>query len=125
MPVEIKSVNKDMGTLDAIFSTQDVDRHGDVVMQEGWDLKHFKKNPVILNSHNFGDATEVIGKASNVKIEDGKLVGKITFAVAENPKAKVIFDLYAGGFLSAFSVGFIPKKFKENKDGSKDWWTIE
>jgi len=44
MPVEIKSVNKDMGTLDAIFSTQDVDRHGDVVMQEGWDLKHFKKN---------------------------------------------------------------------------------
>ncbi|HBT75024.1 TPA: hypothetical protein DEB29_03430 [Candidatus Wolfebacteria bacterium] len=125
MPVEIKSVNKDMGTLDAIFSTQDVDRHGDVVMQEGWDLKHFKKNPVILNSHNYGDATEVIGKASNVKIEDGKLVGKITFAVAENPKAKVIFDLYAGGFLSAFSVGFIPKKFKENKDGSKDWWTIE
>ena len=85
----------------------------------------FKKNPVILNSRNYGDAAEVIGKASNVKVEAKKLQGKITFAVNENPKAKVIFDLYAGGFLNAFSVGFIPTKFKQNKDGSTDWYTIE
>lgn len=125
MPVEVKSIDKELGTLEAIFSTQDVDRHGDVVLQEGWDLVNFKKNPVILNSHNYGDAAEVIGKASNTKIDGKKLVGKITFAVNENPKAKVIFDLYAGGFLNAFSVGFIPTKFKENKDGTKDWYTIE
>lgn len=125
LPVEIKGINKENYTLDAIFSTQDVDRHGDTVMQDGWDLKHFKKNPVILNSHNYGDAAEVIGRADNVRIEKKKLEGVITFAVNENPKAKVIFDLYAGGFLSAFSVGFIPKKFKENKDGTVDWWNIE
>ncbi len=125
LPVEVKSIDKDMGTLEAIFSTQDVDRHGDIVLQEGWDLVNFKKNPVILNSHNYGDAAEVIGKASNVKIDGKKLTGKITFAVNENPKAKVIFDLYAGGFLNAFSVGFIPTKFKQNKDGSTDWFTIE
>lgn len=125
MPVEVKSIDKDMGTLEAIFSTQDVDRHGDVVLQDGWDISMFKKNPVILNSHNYGDAAEVIGKASNVKVEQKKLQGKITFAVNENPKAKVIFDLYAGGFLNAFSVGFIPTKFKQNKDGSTDWYTIE
>lgn len=125
MPVEVKSIDKELGTLEAIFSTQDVDRHGDIVLQDGWDLSMFKKNPVILNSHNYGDAADVIGKASNVKVEGKKLQGKITFAVNENPKAKVIFDLYAGGFLNAFSVGFIPKKFKENKDGSTDWYTIE
>lgn len=125
MPVEVKSIDKDLGTLEAIFSTQDVDRHGDIVLQDGWDISMFKKNPVILNSHNYGDAAEVIGKASNVKVEAKKLQGKITFAVAENPKAKVIFDLYAGGFLNAFSVGFIPSKFKENKDGTTDWFTIE
>lgn len=125
LPVKIKGVNKEAGTLEAIFSTQDVDRHGDTVMQEGWDLKNFKKNPVILNSHNYSDAAEVIGKASNLKIEGKKLTGKITFAVNENPKAKVIFDLYAGGFLNAFSVGFMPQKFKENKDGTRDWYTIE
>jgi len=125
MPVEVKSIDKEMGTLEAIFSTQDVDRHGDVVLQDGWDISMFKKNPVILNSHNYGDAAEVIGKASNVRVEAKKLQGKITFAINENPKAKVIFDLYAGGFLNAFSVGFIPTGFKSNKDGSTDYYTIE
>lgn len=124
-PVEVKGVNKEKGTLEAIFSTQDVDRHGDIVMQDGFDLKNFNKNPVILNSHNYYDATEVIGRASNVRVENKKLQGTITFAIAENPKAKVIFDLYAGKFLNAFSVGFMPKKFKENKDGSRDWGVIE
>lgn len=118
--IEVKGVDKEAGTLEAIFSTQDEDRHGDTVVQDGWDLKSFKKNPVILNSHNYGSADEVIGKATNLRIEGKKLIGKITFAVAENPKAKVIFDLYAGGFLSAFSVGFIVKKFKED-----DYFVIE
>lgn len=125
MPVEIKAIDKEKGTLTAIFSTQDVDRHGDTVMQEGWDLVNFKKNPVILNSHSYADAADVIGRADNVRVEGKKLLGDITFAVAENPKAKVIFDLYAGKFLHAFSVGFMVKKYKENKDGSKDWWIIE
>jgi len=125
MPVEVKSIDKELGALEAIFSTQDVDRHGDIVLQDGWDISMFKKNPVILNSHNYGDAAEVIGKASGVKVEAKKLQGKITFAVNENPKAKIIFDLYAGGFLNAFSVGFIPTAFKTNKDGSTDWYTIE
>jgi len=125
MPIEIKTIDKEVGTLYAIFSTQDVDRHGDVVFQNGWDLINYKDNPVILNSHNHGDATEVIGKASDVKVEKNKLQGKITFAINENPKAKVIFDLYAGGFLNAFSVGFIPKKFKENKDGTVNFGVIE
>lgn len=125
LPVEVKVVDKDNGTLEAIFSTQDVDRHGDTVIQEGWDLTNFKKNPVILNSHNYGDAAEVIGKASNVRIEKKKLIGNITFAINENPKAKVIFDLYSNGFLSAFSVGFIPSKFKEDKNGNVDWYIIE
>lgn len=125
VPVEMKTIDKEAGTLEAIFSTQDVDRHGDTIIQEGWYLKAFKKNPVIINSHNYHDAAEVIGKAANVKVEKKKLQGKITFAINENPKAKIIFDLYAGGFLNAFSVGMIIDKFAENKDGSTDWWTIE
>lgn len=124
MSVEVKSIDKASGTLEAIFSTEKEDRHGDVVIQDGWDLKNFKKNPVILNSHNYGDAAEVIGKASNVRVENGKLQGVITFAVNENPKAKVIFDLYAGGFLNAFSVGFIVKKFATDDKGITDYYTI-
>jgi len=113
--IEIKKIDENKASLDGIFSSANEDRHGDIVMQN-FDLKAFKKNPVILNSHDHGDATEVIGKASGVKVKDGKLQGKITFAVNENPKAKIIFDLYKGGFLNAFSVGFIPKEFDDKKN---------
>ena len=110
--VTIKSVDEDKSTLEAIFSTADEDRHGDIVRQN-WDLKMFKKNPVILNSHNYWSATDVIGKAIKIAVSDGKLSGKIKFAVEENPIAKIIFDLYKGGFLNAFSVGFLPKEFSD------------
>ncbi|KKT72767.1 MAG: hypothetical protein UW68_C0026G0016 [Candidatus Collierbacteria bacterium GW2011_GWB1_44_6] len=112
MPVLIKGVDDAKHTLEAVFSTNDEDRHGDVV-EQNWDLKSFKKNPVILNSHNYYDATEVIGKATGVSVKDGKLEGTIEFAVGANPKADIIYKLYAGGFLNAFSVGFIAKEFDD------------
>jgi len=99
--VIVKKVDEEKYTLEAVFSTDDVDRHGEVVKQK-WDLKNFKNNPVILNSHNYGDAMEVIGKATKIGMSKGKLTGKIEFAVKENPKAEIIFNLYSGGFLNAF-----------------------
>lgn len=110
--VDVKEVNKENFTLEAVFSTENQDRHREVVKQN-FDLKQFKANPVLLNSHNYDDATEVIGKIQPIAVKDGKLQGKIKFAVSENPKAKIIFDLYAGGFLNAFSIGFIPLEFNE------------
>ena len=111
--IDHDSIDKDNSSLTGIFSTEDEDRHGDIVRQD-WDLKSFKKNPVVINSHQYFDATEVIGKVENIKVnEDKQLEGKIKFASEENPKAKIIFDLYAGGFLNAFSVGFIPKQFDD------------
>jgi HK97 family phage prohead protease len=118
MNIMLKKVDVANATLEAIFSTADEDRHGEVVVQN-WDLKNFKANPVILNSHNYGDATDVIGKAVSIKVikdeatGEKRLEGDIKFATLENPKAKIIFDLYAGGFLNAFSVGFIPKEFDD------------
>jgi hypothetical protein len=112
LPIEIKSSDKDKATITAVFSTADEDRHGDIVHQD-WDLKSFKKNPVIINSHNYYDATEVIGKATRIEMVDGKLEGDIQFAVDENPKAKIIHQLYDGGFLRSFSVGFIAKQFND------------
>lgn len=112
MLVDIKSVDEKSNTIEAVFSTADEDRHGQIVFQN-WDLKMFKKNPVILNSHNYGDATEVIGKALKIGVKDGQLEGKIQFAVDENPKAKIIYDLFVGKYLNAFSIGCIAKEFDD------------
>ena len=112
---QTKSIDKEKGTVFGVFSTMDVDRHGDIVMQN-WNLDQFRNNPVILNSHNYWDTAEVIGKAlTDLGVVDNQLQGTIQFAVNENPKAKVAFDLVVGGYLNAFSVGFMPEEF--SKDG--------
>jgi len=129
MPIEIKAINKETYTLTMVASTQDPDRHGDTVIQAGWDIRPYLKNPVILNSHNYYDATEVIAKATRTEVvgkgKRARLEQDWQFAVDANPKAKIIFDLYAGGFLHASSVGFIPRKFAENPDGTRNWYVIE
>lgn len=109
----IKTIDEEY-TIEGVFSTANTDRHGDIVMQN-WDLKSFIQNPVILNSHNYDDVAEIVGKMVDIGLNpDSQLSGKIKFAVNENPKAKIIYELYKNGFANAFSVGFIPKDFGNN-----------
>ena len=105
IPINVKSAGED--TLWATLSTDTVDRHGEVVAQN-WNLENFMNNPVVLNSHKYDDTTEAIGRMEALVQKEHSLEGKIKFAISENPKAKIVFDLYKGGFLNAFSVGFIP-----------------
>ena len=98
-----------------VGSTAAVDRYGEVIDQESWDLKHFKKNPVILWAHNltFGEDRPPIGKAMKVKVVDGALQFDIQFDMAD-PFAADIFRKYKEKFLNAFSVGFIPHKIQRS-----------
>lgn len=112
---EVKSIDEEKYTLEAVASTASVDRYGDVVEQESWDLKKFKKNPVILANH-FYTVQNVIGKAIKIKVQDGKLVMTVKFAVNESELAASVWKLIVGGYLNAWSVGFIPKEFEDNKD---------
>ncbi|MDP2654891.1 MAG: hypothetical protein Q8Q08_12795 [Candidatus Omnitrophota bacterium] len=107
------TVDKEAFTVEGVFSTMDTDRHGDVVLQN-WELDAYLRNPVVLNSHNYGDAAEIVARMLDIGVVDNKLQGKMEFAVKENPKAKVIFDLIAGGFANAFSAGFIVLEFGPN-----------
>lgn len=94
----------------ATFSTANEDRHGDIVMQN-WDLKSFKKNPVFLDSHNYDSIEHILGKVTSIK-QEKVLEGDIEFFV-DNPKGLLAKQAAEGGFLSATSVGFIPKMFND------------
>ena len=50
--IVMKSVNDKTRVVEFIASKEIVDRGGDVINIKGIDLKNFKKNPVILWSHN-------------------------------------------------------------------------
>jgi HK97 family phage prohead protease len=105
-----KKDNEIMG----IASTDSKDRHGEVIQQEGWDLKEFKKNPVILASHD--SQSFPIGKATNIKVSNGKLIFTAVFSEATQ-MAREAYQLVKEGILNCFSVGFIPKA-RDEKDES-------
>lgn len=116
--IEEKFITVEKGEFDetdasfwATASTNAPDRVGDVIHAEGWDLTNFKKNPVIQPFHDY-EALPV-AKAVDIYTRDNSLRFKPKFAV-DIPKYDlpgIMYSLYKGGFMSAFSVGFNPTKW--------------
>ena len=103
--------------IEMIGSTGAIDRDGEVINPKGIDLKAFKKNPVILAQHMY--SRPAIGKATRIKVTDGKLMFKIQFPEeGVNPEADVYRKLYKSGFMNASSIGFVPKEWTDG-DGKK------
>lgn len=118
LDVEIKAVENEERTYWFIASTDHRDRQGDIIVQEGWKLQHFKKNPVILWGHDYYSTP--IGKALTVKIEDSKLKIKVQFVPAEiDPFSAKVEKLVANGFLQTVSVGFMTYKQEDLTEADK------
>lgn len=99
------------GEFEVIASTDDIDRHGEVIVQDGWKLEKYWKNPVILVDHWYS-VDKIVGKATDIRIEGGKMIIRGVFA--DTPRAQEVQKLYDAGFLRAVSVGFIPLQRDEN-----------
>jgi HK97 family phage prohead protease len=109
---KFKGLNED-GTFEAVISGIKTDRYGDTIDPAGWELKNFKKNPVLLWSHDH--SIPAVGRALNVWVEDNLLKMKGEFA--PTPFAQELKLLVEQGFLRAFSVGFMPIDYKYNDRG--------
>lgn len=100
------------GAFKIIVTTSDEDRMGDVVAADGWDLKHYLNNPIVLWAHAYDELP--VGITLSLEVTDAGLVAEGFFAPEEaNPKAQQIRKLYDMGFINTASVGFIPRKFDE------------
>lgn len=98
-----------------VISDATVDRDNDTINPKGWDLKSYRKNPVVQFAHSYG--TPPIGKSLRVWQEDGKLRSLMRFTDEdENPFGAMIGRLVDGKFLRAASVGFIPKVWEFNEE---------
>ena len=95
-----------------VASTEDVDRHGDIIIQQGWKLDAYKKNPVFLWAHQYSQPP--IGKAVDVWTEGHSLMASVRFAPTEF--AQQIAALYQGGYQKGVSVGFRPLEFEMRRD---------
>lgn len=97
-------INEEERSVIAIISTDSVDRDSEVLVPKGMDAENFRKNPVVPWSHNAG--MPPIGKALWVKRGVKRITAKVKFATTE--RAEEVWQLFKGGFLNAFSVGFRP-----------------
>lgn len=111
---------EDARTQRFVFSDATVDHSGDSIDPKGWDLGIFKRNPVALFSHMSWEPP--IGRASNVSVQGGELVGDIEFATADIYEfADTIYRLIKGKFLNAVSVGFLPKEWAFSSDKNRPY----
>jgi HK97 family phage prohead protease len=92
------------------FSDGSIDRMGDTIDPNGWDTSDFDANPVALWAHD--SSQPPIGRAGNLAVEGGRLMGDIEFAPTETYAfADTVYRLVTGGFLNAVSVGFLPTEY--------------
>ena len=108
----VKSVKEagDTGTFDVIISTDDIDRAGEMIKQDGWDLTNYMKSPVVLWGHNYQQPP--IGICTSIEKTANGLKASGKFAPTEF--AQEIRKLYDLGMCRATSVGFIPTEQEGN-----------
>jgi len=122
---KVKVVDQENRVIEMIGSDESNDRAGDKMLLAGAKLDNFKKNPVIVANHNYGQSEKptVIGRALSITIEKSQMIFKIQFAETEN--GKEWFYLYANKYMNASSIGFIPIDFEPNSSGGYDFKTWE
>jgi HK97 family phage prohead protease len=116
-------INEEKKSVTSVITTDSVDRDGEVVLPGGISLDNFRNNPVVLWAHDYKSAP--IGKCVEVKQDSTGLRATTEFANTE--RGREAFELYKGGFLKGFSIGFIPDRSatgaptQKELQGRSDW----
>ena len=118
-----KTIDKENRTLQAVISTETIDRHGEIVIQKGIDFSEFEKNPVVLNNHNMGmfgeTSLDPIARVIDITRGDKETLATIQFPTADiSPEGDKQWRLAEGGWKNAWSGGFnVIKEETQSIDG--------
>lgn len=115
IPDEIESLDGgDKRQIRFRITTGTPDRMRDTIDPKGWDLKHYKKNPIVLFAHDYSQLP--VARAVKIEADDKGLSSVAQFATKEQYAfADTVYQLILGGFLKATSVGFKPQKHVYNE----------
>lgn len=92
-----------------VMSDGSVDRMGDVIEPDGWQLDRFQRNPVALFNHN---PDFPIGTWRDVGVKKGQLTGRLELMEPVSYRLKEIHTAVDAGVLRAVSVGFHSDDFE-------------
>lgn len=104
-----KEEGTDYGRFKMIISTNAKDRSGEIVDQSGWELDHYKNNPVVLWGHDYN--LMPVGVTDSIYLNDkDQLIAEGRWA--PTAFAQELRQLYDAKILHAASVGFIVKEME-------------
>lgn len=97
--------NADPDAWEVVASDETVDRYGDIIRAEGWDLGNYRANPIVLFGHS---SYSPVG-TSVARVEGKALLSTIKMAAAgTTPEIDYYRALVEQRILRAVSVGFMP-----------------
>lgn len=112
-------------TFEATITTAAVDRDMQIVRPEGIDSTNYMKNPVVMYAHDY--STLPVAKTLELRADGDALVARFQFPPDGTYEfADTVRRMWAGGFLNATSIGFIPKSMVDDngepiKPGANAW----
>ena len=71
------SMNSDGIKVDAVISTETIDRDGEVLIAQGMDSSEYDLNPVVFYNHDYG---QPVGQVTNLRRGQDKVEATIKFA---------------------------------------------
>ncbi len=113
---EIKDIDSKSRRVTHVISTASMDRYNDVIDVEGWNLRNFRKNPVVLKDHRY-TVDNIIGKAVNIEKRGDGLYATTKFHDSE--VGREAMSLVESGVAKAWSVGFRSIDAHHVRDGVK------
>ena len=113
--------------LEFIASTAQVDRYGDIIEVEGWELDNWLKVPVILYGHDYGGFPIGQGISAIKDLLRGLVIQAKFATAAENPDADIAYRLALGGYIRAVSVGFMDLEREPilDNEGNRTGWRFK
>lgn len=81
------------------------DRQGEVVTVDGWEVENYRKNPVILDAHQYDGIEHILGRSVEIRQTPEGLEADVIYSRV-SPKGALAERLVEEGMLGAVSVGF-------------------
>jgi|SRR5262245_6082103 len=118
--VRAVEIDREERELTVVASDETMDRFGDIIRVDGWELKNFRRNPLLLAFHQ---NDEPIGTVPKIWTEGTQLLARARLAAAGVSEiADKIWRLVEARILRAVSVGFVPTKRPKDLEDDEGRW---
>ena len=114
---KVAEVDTDLSQITFVVSADNVDRDGERILPDALkkDFAYYESNPVALFNHDH--SIPAVAKMVDYDFQDDKVVMTDQFATdIDYPFAKMLWELYAKGYMCMTSIGFIPLAATDDKE---------